>query len=134
MAMAQSTREALVFRAEERLWIEPPQHYGAYSKLLINADNAGSQHLDVRISSYQPKGASDEHVHERAEQVYYILRGRGLMVLDGERAVVEPNTTIFIPPGVRHALYNTGFEDLLFMVVTSPIGEVPLGVANEAGA
>jgi len=27
---------------------------------------------------------------------------------------------IFLPPGVEHAIYNTGLTDLRFIVVTSP--------------
>jgi mannose-6-phosphate isomerase-like protein (cupin superfamily) len=32
----------------------------------------------------------------------------------------------WIPPGVRHQLENTGVDDLLFVVVTTPAGELPL--------
>ena len=42
------------------------------------------------------------------------------MELDGERQVVRPGTTIFIPPGVMHGITNTGTVDLLFFVITSP--------------
>jgi oxalate decarboxylase/phosphoglucose isomerase-like protein (cupin superfamily) len=28
---------------------------------------------------------------------------------------------IFIPPGFRHAIRNTGLTDLVFLVVTSPV-------------
>ena len=26
---------------------------------------------------------------------------------------------VFVPPGIRHAIYNTGLADLTFIVVTS---------------
>jgi mannose-6-phosphate isomerase-like protein (cupin superfamily) len=112
-------------RAEEVVWIEPPQHYGAYSKLLVNPDNSTTKYFDFRLSLYQPKSFVEDHVHEHAEHVYYILQGRGLMKLDGTSYVVEPHTAIFIPPGVVHSLANTGLENLLFIVVTVPAGELP---------
>jgi mannose-6-phosphate isomerase-like protein (cupin superfamily) len=65
------------------------------------------------------------HVHEVAENVYYILKGAGVVELDGERHVVGPHTVIHIPPGVRHGIFNTGLEDLLFIVVASPPGDMP---------
>ncbi len=112
-------------RVEEVEWIEPPQHHSAYSKLLVNPDNSASGYFDFRISLYQPKGYVEDHVHERAEHVYYILQGRGLMKLDDRKYVVEAHTAIFVPPGVMHSINNTGLENLLFIVVTVPAGELP---------
>ena len=42
------------------------------------------------------------------------------MELDGEREGVGPGQVIFIPPGVNHAIYNTGVEDLTLFLITSP--------------
>ena len=42
------------------------------------------------------------------------------MEIDGSRRVVRRHDVIFIPPGVVHALHNTGFQDLVFIVVTTP--------------
>nr|BBH93094.1 hypothetical protein KTA_12930 [Thermogemmatispora argillosa] len=111
-------------RAEELVWVEPPQHHEAYSKLLVNPDNSTTRYFDFRLSLYQPRGYAENHVHEHAEHVYYILKGRGLMRLGERQYVVEPHTAIFIPPGVVHSLANTGLEDLLFIVVTVPAGEL----------
>jgi mannose-6-phosphate isomerase-like protein (cupin superfamily) len=32
---------------------------------------------------------------------------------------------VFIPPGVEHALYNTGLEPLTFLVITAPVSDEP---------
>ena len=42
------------------------------------------------------------------------------MELDGERHVVRRHDVIFIPPGVEHAIYNSGLADLVFLVLTTP--------------
>ncbi|MEE8435335.1 MAG: cupin domain-containing protein [bacterium] len=34
--------------------------------------------------------------------------------------MVRRDDVIFIPPGVRHAIHNTGKGDLLFLVITTP--------------
>lgn len=31
-----------------------------------------------------------------------------------------------IPPGVRHGIFNTGLEDLVFIVVASPPSDMPV--------
>ena|SRR5487761_171131 len=112
--------EARVVRLEEMPWIEAPGHHGALSKLLVNPDNAGTHYYDFRVSIYEPKGHVEPHTHPNAEHVYYILRGTGLMTLGEQTVVVEPNTAIFIPPGVVHGIANTGLEDLVFIVVSVP--------------
>jgi len=116
--------KAIVCRAEEVDWIEAPGHFSAFSKLLVN-ESHGSKHFDFRISSYQPKGYCAAHVHENAENVYYILKGTGSVELDGTRHLVSEHSVIFIPPGVKHAIFNTGFEDLIFIVAASPPQDMP---------
>jgi oxalate decarboxylase/phosphoglucose isomerase-like protein (cupin superfamily) len=32
---------------------------------------------------------------------------------------------VFIPPGVKHGIYNTGLEDLVFVVVAWPADDIP---------
>ena len=60
------------------------------------------------------------HKHKVQEQVYHVPDGEGLMEIDGDRRVVRRHDVIFLPPGVEHAISNTGLVDLVFLVVTSP--------------
>lgn len=118
-------RKSTHHRFDESAWIEPPGHPGALSKLLVNPDTADTHNFDFRVSLYRPKGMVEEHVHERAEHVYHILSGVGRFTIDGQNSLVGPRDTVFIPPEVRHQLVNNGLDDLVFIVVTSPPGELP---------
>lgn len=121
------TAEARILRLDELPWWEPPGHTtGALSKLLVNPNTTATRQFDFRVSLYRPQALVEEHAHERAEHVYYVLAGRGLMTLDGESHVITPNQAVFIPPGVKHSFANNGVEDLLFVVATSPPGELPI--------
>jgi oxalate decarboxylase/phosphoglucose isomerase-like protein (cupin superfamily) len=42
------------------------------------------------------------------------------MEIAGARQVVRRHDVIFIPPGIEHAIYNSGLTDLVFLVITSP--------------
>jgi quercetin dioxygenase-like cupin family protein len=121
--MSQSEkRQALIRHIAEVPWDELPGHFGgALSKLLVHPETAGARHIDHRISSYAPKGYVAPHTHKVQEQVYHVLAGEGLMEIDGQRRVVREHDVIFIPPGIEHALYNTGIAPLTFIVVTSPL-------------
>jgi mannose-6-phosphate isomerase-like protein (cupin superfamily) len=124
--MPKGTRpKAKLMRAEEAFWEQPPGHFGAFSKMLVHPSNADTRYFDFRISSYQPKGYAEVHVHQAAENLYYILQGKGIVELDGARHLVEPHVVVHIPPGVRHGIFNTGLEDLIFIVVASPPGDMP---------
>jgi len=121
MDSSESPKVKAVMRpAASALWQEPPAHFGgAYSKMLVRAESCGSKILDYRVSVYQPKAYVAPHKHRIQEQIYHVLDGDGLMEIEGERAVVRKDDAIFIPPGVEHAIYNTGMLDLRFIVVAS---------------
>ncbi len=63
------------------------------------------------------------HQHKVQEQVYHVLEGEGLMQIDGKDHVVRKHDVIFLPPGVDHAISNTGLVDLVFIVATSPVSD-----------
>ena len=108
----------------EYLWQQPDAGHvdGASSKMPVNPEH-GAKHVDYRISCYQPKAHVAPHKHRIKEQIYHVLQGEGLMEIDGTRKVVRRHDVIFIPPGAEHALYNTGYEDLVFIVVTTPASD-----------
>jgi mannose-6-phosphate isomerase-like protein (cupin superfamily) len=45
------------------------------------------------------------------------------MQIDGVPRVVKKHDVIFLPPGVKHDIANTGLVDLVFIVVTSPVAD-----------
>ena len=119
---------ASLYRAEMVPWLQPGGHHTAFSKMLVNPELQGSRYFDFRISSYPPSGYVDLHVHDVAEQIYYFLEGTGLAELGDEKQIIEPNTVMYVAPGVPHAVANTGFKNLVFIVVTSP----PEGIERPA--
>ena len=74
-----------------------------------------------------PKSKQSLHAHPISEQVYVIVRGRGVMTVAGEEQEVQPGTMVFIPPGAEHALFNPGDETLLYISATAPPFEMPTG-------
>ena len=105
-------------------WLEFPNHFGgALSKALVGPGDTDIKGIDYRISSYQPMAYVDAHTHKIQEQIYHVLDGEGLMEIDGEKTVVRRHDVIHIPPGIEHAIANSGLEDLVFLVITSPASD-----------
>ena len=117
-------RNWIIRNIAEVPWRQFPDHFGgALSKPLVMPETAGSQHIDYRISMYQPMAHVKLHRHKVQEQVYHVLAGEGLMEIGGEKRVVRIHDYIFLPPGVNHSISNTGLVDLVFLVVTSPVSD-----------
>ncbi|MBD0742684.1 cupin domain-containing protein [Streptomyces sp. CBMA152] len=67
-----------------------------------------------------PGGVSGEHRHSRTEELYFVLRGRGEITLDGRAHPVRPGTAVLTALGRRHALRNTGRRPLSWLVIEIP--------------
>ena len=71
-----------------------------------------------------PVGAStQEHYHERAEEIYYITHGVGRIRIERESREVRAGDAIAIPPGRKHKLWNTGSEALRLLCCCAPAYE-----------
>ncbi|KPK68505.1 hypothetical protein AMJ87_11800 [candidate division WOR_3 bacterium SM23_60] len=53
-------------------------------------------------------------------EVYYILKGSGVMHIDEEKRTVQRSDTIFIPPHAIQFIKNTGHQPLEFLCIVSP--------------
>ena len=117
-------RKPSIRNIAETPWEEFPDHHGgALSKPLVHPRTTGSRLIDHRISCYQPMAHVALHAHKVQEQVYHVLEGEGLMQIGETSQVVRRHDVIFLPPGVKHAISNTGLTDLVFLVVTSPVSD-----------
>lgn len=115
-------RKPSIRNIAEEPWQQFPAHYGgALSKALVHPDTTGSTMLDYRISSYEPMAYVELHEHKVQEQIYHVLEGEGLMEIEGEKTVVRKHDVIFLPPGNKHSISNSGLGNLVFLVITTPL-------------
>lgn len=120
-AKAAEEKQAVTRNLAELFWKQYPGHYHqALSKAIVTPDTVGSRFFDHRISSYEAGAHVESHVHKVQEQIYHVLAGEGVLILDGERRLVRANDVTFIPPGVVHEFHCTGTDPLVFLVITSP--------------
>ena len=68
-------------------------------------------------------GATQEHYHPQAEEIYFITHGRGRLRIDSEVREVREGDAIAIPPGRRHKLWNTGDSTLRLLCCCAPAYE-----------
>jgi mannose-6-phosphate isomerase-like protein (cupin superfamily) len=106
---------------------QSPQNHrgGQVSYLLLTKGQFGSQNLSITWVEGERGSEQAVHAHPANEQVYVIVRGRGVMKVGGEEAEVGPGTMVLIPPKTGHAILNTGDEPLVYVSATSPPFELP---------
>ena len=66
-----------------------------------------------------PGQRSKWHVLDSSE-VYYFIAGQGRFMIDDEVTSVEAGTTLYVPPGGRQSLENTGSADIEFLCLVDP--------------
>ncbi len=60
------------------------------------------------------------HLHEKAEQFFYILNGTATLEVDGIENIVNAGEGLHIPAGVPHQLKNETNDDVVFIVTSTP--------------
>lgn len=71
----------------------------------------------VEWARLPPGGISGEHLHTRTEEVYFVVSGKGEIVLNGVRSPVSAGDLVLTGVGTTHGLVNTGDEELHWLVI-----------------
>ncbi len=80
---------------------------------------------------HPPGTASQEHYHTVAEEVYFVLEGRGGLRVGGETCSIGPGDVVVVLPGERHKVWQEGEGDLVLLVTCVPAYSVDEVVFTE---
>lgn len=79
--------------------------------------------LELRFSmAHTTLAAGDITKNHRlhSSEMYYIIKGKGVIYIDGESEEVKEGQAIYVPPNKKQRLKNTGNEDLVFLCMVDP--------------
>jgi mannose-6-phosphate isomerase-like protein (cupin superfamily) len=91
--------------------------------LLREILNPLKDELSIRYSMAHARVAPGESTlkHRLAgSEVYYIIKGKGIMYIDSEEREAGEGDTVYIPPHSMQSIKNTGEEELIFMCIVDP--------------
>ena len=71
--------------------------------------------LVFRKRAFKPGSGVGHHV-QKEDEIYYVLSGKGTMVLDGKTVDITPGTAVLTRTGSSHSLKQVGSEDLVIMI------------------
>jgi glycerol-3-phosphate cytidylyltransferase len=81
-------------------------------------DNIELNGLTVSTTLLKPLKSTSGHKHDDIEEVYYFIKGSGMMVLGENEFTVATGSTITIPSGVFHRVINESVEEDLVFICT----------------
>jgi mannose-6-phosphate isomerase-like protein (cupin superfamily) len=93
---------------------------GSEIRSILDRTNSTARNQSLAEATIPPGTATEEHYHPQAEEIYYVLRGGGVITLAGEQRGVEPGDGILIPPGTRHMIRNIRQEPLVILCCCAP--------------
>lgn len=72
----------------------------------IVTKDTGSKHVTFGSTIFPPGASHELHTHPNAEEVLYVLEGKGIAISGKEKFEINPGDTVFIPTGDPHNLKN----------------------------
>jgi len=91
-------------------------------RVLDGRDVAGRAVNFIHDNVLAPGVSIGLHEHTDDEEYYYIVAGTGMMTLDDRRVEVAAGDVAAVFPGGKHALENTGSDDLRIIVISVSVG------------
>jgi mannose-6-phosphate isomerase-like protein (cupin superfamily) len=73
--------------------------------------------LSVWDTVLQPGTMLDPHMHPDVEEVYYILEGKGEILVGEETRLVRPRQLVYIPPRQLHTIRPAGNTPLRWITI-----------------
>lgn len=73
--------------------------------------------IETSIAEIPPSWHTGRHIH--GEEAIYVIGGQGFIAVDGIRYDIYPGTTVGVPYGAEHQLFNTSSGTLSYLSATA---------------
>ncbi len=90
--------------------------------VLVDHKTVGAEDITFAYCKFEAKTATHKkHIHKDAEEVIYILSGKGISGVDDTEVEMRAGETMFVPRGAVHWFYNPFDEPVeMLFVYTRP--------------
>ena len=88
-------------------------------------DKIGLSGMELSLGSMEPGEKTPfVHYHKQNEEVYVVIKGEGVMALDGEEVALKSGSVLRVSPSVRRCLRCTGSEVMVYLCVQAREGSL----------
>lgn len=94
---------------------------GRFLRWLVPSEQASSERFSLCVIRV-PVGETvrPAHSHPNGAEIIYIIRGKGQVLVDGEKGDVREGIAVLFPQGSVHMLRNTGDEEMKVVCFFTP--------------
>ena len=92
--------------------------------VLVDKDTVGAEDIIFAYCRFEAETSSHKkHIHKDAEEVIYILSGRGISGVGDTEVEMKQGDTMFVPRGAVHWFYNPFPEpvEMIFVYTKSSL-------------
>jgi mannose-6-phosphate isomerase-like protein (cupin superfamily) len=93
---------------------------GSQIRELLNPRNSPLQNQSLAEATLSPNQCTTAHFHPQAEEIYFVVEGRGTIEIDGEKRAVAVGDAVAIPKAQTHRICNDGDGSLRFLCCCAP--------------
>ena len=79
-----------------------------------------SKHLQLVLTSLKPGEETGDDVHPEHDHFFRVEKGKGELVLEGDRIRLKSNDAVIVPAGAHHNVINTGEKPMKIFIVYAP--------------
>lgn len=93
---------------------------GRTCQVMVGSNNLSAKNITFGIAEVPPYGKMSPHIHKKEEEVIYIVKGYGYVVVNKEKEAIKPGSVIYLPIGSEHFLHNESGDTMKFIFAFSP--------------
>jgi mannose-6-phosphate isomerase-like protein (cupin superfamily) len=79
-----------------------------------------TEHLSVKLETMPPNTSEQLHFHVKSIQVFFILKGKAIINMDGKVFELKENESITINSLQKHYIKNETQSEIEFLVISQP--------------
>jgi mannose-6-phosphate isomerase-like protein (cupin superfamily) len=98
----------------------PANHTGTVNHRLISPETVGSQRIELLHGTVSKGQGALPHAHPDIDQICYVLAGRALAEVDGQKKEMGPGDCCFFPAKMPHIFTAISEEPVKVLVIYSP--------------
>jgi len=94
---------------------------GRHLRWIVSPDGIPAESCSACVIRVAPGDkVRPAHSHPHGEEVIYIIRGEGRVLVAGEVSPVRTGSVVLFPRGAVHMLHNTGSEEMKVVCFFAP--------------
>lgn len=95
--------------------LEPVSHNPDIGKRVMLGSREAPGLTNFSQAAFSPGQVAPGHSHEDMYEVFFVRRGRGVIVVDGIEHLLAENECVLIAPGEHHEISNPYTEELVLL-------------------